>query len=101
MRLIYANQPYPGRSLITHTAISSLPALDVFTLTDDQRRLGQSHFRRISKKFLQPFHKMSQDDTRKEIDMAVCTILGLEVDAFSDIRDRLAKEPLINAGDIN
>lgn len=98
MRLIHANQPYPGRSLITHTAIQSLCALDVFALTSDQLQQGKSYFRQISKESLRPFHKMEKDSTRKKIDLAICNILGLDPDAFSDIRNQLVKEPLINAG---
>lgn len=33
MRLAHANQPYPGRSLITHSAIPSLKALGIIYIT--------------------------------------------------------------------
>ena len=98
MRLAHANRPYPGRSLITHSTIPSLLALDVNSLTKKQRRQGKNSFEQIREKTLQPFHRMNIDTTRQEIDVALCRILGLDPEDIAKIRDMLVREPLVNAG---
>ena len=98
MRLTHANRPYPGRSLITHSTIPSLKALDVSSLTKKQRRQGKNSFEQIREMTLQPFHRMNMDPVRKEIDIALCHILGLKPKDIAEIRDMLVLEPLVNAG---
>lgn len=98
IRLAHANRPYPGRSLITHSTISSLIALDVNSLTKKQRRQGKNSFRQIREMTLQPFHRMNVDTARQEIDITLCRILGLNPEDIAKIRDMLVCEPLVNAG---
>lgn len=98
MRLAHANRPYPGRSLITHSTIPSLLALDISFLTSKQRRQGKNSFQKIREMTLQPFHQMNIDTTRQEIDVALCRILGLDPEDIAKIRDMLVREPLVNAG---
>ena len=98
IRLAHANRPYPGRSLITHTTIPSLLALDISSLTSKQRRQGKNSFRQIREMTLQPFHRMNVDKTRQEIDAALCRILGVNPKNMAKIRDMLICEPLVNAG---
>lgn len=98
MRLTHANRPYPGRSLITHTTIPSLKALDLNSLTEEQLRQGKNSFQQIRAMELQPFHCMNVDNTRQEIDAALCGILGLNHENMAKIRDMLVREPLVNAG---
>lgn len=98
MRLTHANRPYPGRSLITHTTIPSLKALDVSSLTKKQCNQGKKSFQQIQEKTLQPFHQMNVDKTRQEIDAVLCHILGLDPEDIAKIRNMLVREPLVNAG---
>ena len=98
MRLAHANRPYPGRSLITHSTIPSLKALDINSLTKKQRSQGKDSFEQIREKTLQPFHQMNVDKTRQEIDAALCHILELDPEDIAKIRDMLVLEPLVNAG---
>ena len=98
LRLAHASRPYPGRSSIIHSTILSLDALNLNFLNEEQLRKGKNSFEQIREKTLQPFHRMNVDKTRQEIDVALCSILGLNTEDIAKIRDMLVLEPLVNAG---
>jgi hypothetical protein len=69
--------------------------LDVYSL--DGRRLKPllRCFDSVSKKDLMPIPALDKDDTRGEIDEALCSALGLP--DLSDLREMLAHEPILSA----
>ena len=78
--------------------LSRIPALD-FRRLDDKvvKKLAMSFDRFIADdEVLQQFPQMGHDAARARLDNAVAKILGIDKDALSDLRRRLAREPIIS-----
>ena len=101
LRFIHANLPYPGRSLVTHTNGAKLKVIDVGTLSEKQLLEGLSAYMKLRKLEMKSIHHMNRDDTRRKVDIAVCSLLELPSDSFEEIADMMVREPNINAGKSN
>lgn len=73
--------------------LSTMPVLDVRSLTLSQRKLLSLAYNRLSSKPLLPFQQVSEDNTRCLIDEAIQTTLGLP--DIAPIREMLATEPIV------
>ena len=98
LRMVHANRPYLGRSLITHTSGATLLVLDVGALSEDQLQQGKQIFNFLCDRELMPIMHMDTDPVRRQIDDAIADLIGLPQGVFADLSTTLAHEPNIHVG---
>jgi len=73
--------------------LACMPVLDVLALNEGQLDALNQAYERLAHQDLQPFKKIDQDPVRREIDKAICDVLGLP--DVSSLRNLLAREPIV------
>lgn len=97
LRMIQANRPYPGRTLITHTSALDHLVLDLNSVPKKRLLEGKKAFEKIKKKKLLRVSKMDTDSVRQNIDAAVCDLIGIaDRNHFASISVALVNETLVN-----
>jgi hypothetical protein len=98
----HANKQQAGRGRIVITALSSLPVLDVTTLSEEAVTKAVSIFDEMKYNELRPINEIATDAVRHQIDTRLCTeVLGFPAELVAPdgplalLRQKLALEPSI------
>ncbi len=91
-----------GRSILTVSALPSLPVLDVRKLSEAQLGDAKAVFDAFAERELLPANEAYRDDTRKALDQAVlCDLLGLPksiLEPLDVLREQWCAEPTVHGG---
>ncbi len=97
LRIVQANRPYPGRTLITHTAAVDHLVLDTTAISTESLLKGKNAFDQIRKQTLRKVAEMDKDPVRQQIDEAICDLVGItDGSHFATIAQALVDETLVN-----
>ena len=98
----HANKQQAGRGNIVKTALTSLPVLDIDSLTVKQLDIAAKIFDDFKQRPLKPFNEITKDAVRAELDEAFFSnILGFKQFHFDDggpfdlLRMKLGNEPSV------
>lgn len=98
LRLTHAHKPYPGRHTITHSALSSLLALDFSRLSVRQTERARDCYSKLETRSLKPFCHADSDSVRSEIDRFICGVTRLNLSNLEKLKHGIVQEPMVNAG---
>ena len=91
-----------GRSILTISALPSLPVLDMRELSDAQLGDAKAIFDAFTERDFLPANEAYRDETRKALDRAVlCDLLGLPetiLEPLDVLREQWCAEPTVHGG---
>ena len=101
LRIVHANRPYLGRSRLPHELASTMPALNIDSLSAAQLRAGLDLFGELKGRTLQGFAHINTDPVRQELNHRLVTeVLGGNYDTaeyVASLTEALSLEPLLTA----
>ena len=99
VRIMHANQPYSGRSSLTHTSSRTLPVLDIDSLPPDRLMAAAGIVARLKRRPFERLLKMHQDPLRQELNDSFCKdVLGIDPAEARRLAAMMVLEPTINGG---
>lgn len=100
LRIVVANRPYLGRSVVHHELLRALHVLDVDALSSAERAAATRVFDDLKTKKLTGFAHVATDPVRRELDHRLSSeVLGVGdiSDTLDDLASDLNNEPTLTA----
>ena len=98
LRIVHGNQPYLGRSGVSHEIAQTMPVLDVDRLSASQLAAATAVYADLKNRELQGFSKLAEDPVRRELDQRLTRdVLGINPKIVDEITCELAREPTLHA----